>query len=196
MAAMTAEHGLPGVPEATPADARAMRVRLVGVDEGGAAAMVIDPATTAARLQREGADRAQLRERPGEPPHRLLLMASGPTPPGSRAGGERREVVIDGWRVELEVESAARAILRDRAIRGRAEIGHSGPTQVRAIIPGVVVSVFVVPGDAVTAGQQLLVVEAMKMQNELRAPRDATVEQIAVGPGATIDVGDVLLVLA
>ena len=47
-----------------------------------------------------------------------------------------------------------------------------------------------------TAGQQLLVVEAMKMQNELRAPRDGTIEQVAVGAGATIEVGDLLLVIA
>jgi biotin carboxyl carrier protein len=59
-----------------------------------------------------------------------------------------------------------------------------------------VVSVSVAPGDAVAAGQQLLVVEAMKMQNELRAPREGTVEQVAVGAGATIDVGDLLVVIA
>ena len=57
------------------------------------------------------------------------------------------------------------------------------------------VSVSVAPGDAVTAGPQLLVVEAMKMQNELRAPRAGTVERVAVGAGSTIDVGDVLVVI-
>ncbi len=72
---------------------------------------------------------------------------------------------------------------------------HGGPTEVRAIIPGVVASVSVVPGDAVVAGQQLLVVEAMKMQNELRAPRDGVISQVAVGSGRTIEVGDLLLVL-
>ena len=58
-----------------------------------------------------------------------------------------------------------------------------------------VVSVSVVPGDEVVAGQELLVVEAMKMQNELRAPRAGTVASVAVGEGRTIEVGDVLLVL-
>ena len=61
--------------------------------------------------------------------------------------------------------------------------------------PGVVVSVSVVPGDAVVAGQQLLVVEAMKMQNELRAPRDGTITRVGVGAGQTIEVGDLLLVI-
>ncbi|MBI3745900.1 MAG: acetyl-CoA carboxylase biotin carboxyl carrier protein subunit, partial [Chloroflexi bacterium] len=91
---------------------------------------------------------------------------------------------------------AARAALRERARRGREEIEHSGPSEVHAIIPGVVVSVSIVAGDAVSAGQQLLVVEAMKMQNELRAPRDGTVERVAVAAGQTIEVGDLLLVLA
>jgi glutaconyl-CoA decarboxylase len=57
-----------------------------------------------------------------------------------------------------------------------------------------VVSIAVQPGDSVSAGQQLLVVEAMKMQNEVRAPRDGTVTRIVVAPDDTIDAGDLLLV--
>jgi biotin carboxyl carrier protein len=112
-----------------------------------------------------------------------------------RLGIERREVVVEGWRVEIEVESERRASLRERARRGREETAHGGPTEVHAIIPGVVVSVSVVPGDAVIAGQQLLVVEAMKMQNELHAPRDGVISRVGVGAGQTIEVGDLLLVL-
>ena len=126
---------------------------------------------------------------------RVLILSPAPATDGAR-GVVRREVVVDGWRVELEVEPAARAALRERARRGREEVGHTGPTEVHAIIPGVVVSVSVAAGDAVTAGQQLLVVEAMKMQNELRAPRDGTIERVAVGAGTTIEVGDLLLVIS
>jgi biotin carboxyl carrier protein len=53
----------------------------------------------------------------------------------------------------------------------------------------------VLPGDDVAAGQQILVVEAMKMQNELRAPREGTVERVAVAVGDTIEVGDLLVVV-
>jgi biotin carboxyl carrier protein len=127
--------------------------------------------------------------------HRILLLDGNPGPDSPR-GVVRREVVVDGWRVEVEIEPAARAALRERARRGRAEAGRSGPTEVHAIIPGVVVSVSVAAGDQVTAGQQLLVVEAMKMQNELRAPREGTIERVAVGPGTTIEVGDLLLVIS
>ena len=132
---------------------------------------------------------------PGGSRDRVLLLPAGPVA-GSRFGPIRREVIVGGWRVEVDVEPASRAALRERARRGREEIGHSGPTEVHAIIPGVVVSVSVTPGDAVTAGQQLLVVEAMKMQNELRAPRDGTIERVAVGAGRTIEVGDLLLVIS
>jgi biotin carboxyl carrier protein len=58
------------------------------------------------------------------------------------------------------------------------------------------VAVSVVTGDAVTAGQQLLVVEAMKMQNELRAPRDGTISRVGVAPGVKIEVGDLLVVIS
>jgi biotin carboxyl carrier protein len=53
----------------------------------------------------------------------------------------------------------------------------------------------VTPGDAVVAGQQLLVVEAMKMQNELRAPRDGTIDRVGIAPGVNIEVGDLLVVI-
>ena len=114
---------------------------------------------------------------------------------GQPSGVERREVVIDGWRIEVTVEPESRAALRDRARRDRAHVGSSGPTNVHAIIPGVMVAVSVAPGDTVTAGQQLLVIEAMKMQNELRAPRDGMVEQVAIGAGSRVEVGDLLVVL-
>jgi biotin carboxyl carrier protein len=183
-------------PAAASPDPRAVLVTVLGANEDGPPPMVVDSAGHGASLDRHGGERATLREGPDGPTHRLLLLTPTLPAAGSPQGVERREVVVDGWRFELDVESAARAALRERASRGRVEVGQSGPTRVHAIIPGVVVSVSVAPGDEVIAGQQLLVVEAMKMQNELRAPRDGTIEQVAVGAGATIDVGDLLLVLA
>ncbi len=105
------------------------------------------------------------------------------------------EVVVDGWRFELDVEDAARADLRERATRRGSAPGLDGPIDVRAIIPGRIVSVAVGPGDAVTAGTRLMAVEAMKMENEVRAPRDGTVDRVAVAPGQTVDLGDLLVVL-
>jgi biotin carboxyl carrier protein len=119
----------------------------------------------------------------------------GPTEPPSRTGVQRREIVVGGWRILLAVEPERTARLRERARRGREDVAHSGPLEVRAIIPGRVVAVSVAEGDTVDAGQQLLVVEAMKMQNELRSPRAGTVERIAVGVGQTVELAALLLVL-
>ena len=116
--------------------------------------------------------------------------------PVGHAGVPRVEVVVDGWRFVLEVEDAEVAELRDRAERDRAGIqGGGAPVEIRAIIPGRVVAVAVAPDDVVEAGQALLVVEAMKMQNELRAPRAGTIRRVVTSVGATIEIGELLVVL-
>jgi biotin carboxyl carrier protein len=114
----------------------------------------------------------------------------------ARGGIVRREVLVRGFRFEIEVESERIAALRERATRGKTASAHAGPLEVRAIIPGKVASVSVAVGDVVTAGQQLLVIEAMKMQNELRASRDGTIDRVEVAPGVNIEVGDLLVVMS
>ena len=158
--------------------------------------VLVDGGPLDVRLERHDEIHAVLVERGGGDAVRTPVLTlpleriAGPS-----LGAAKREVVVDGWSIEVEVESERRASLRERARRGREETAHRGPTEVRAIIPGRVITVSVVPGDAVVAGQQLLMVEAMKMQNELRAPRDGEVSRVAVGTGQTIEVGDLLLVL-
>jgi biotin carboxyl carrier protein len=171
---------------------------LVGVGvEDGTGALTVDPATAEARFVPTG-DGHGILESPGGRRGRVLVLPVEPTPAGKegRAGSRRVEVVVEGWRFEVDLEPAARAALRKRATRSRDAGGERGPVEVRAIIPGVVVSVAVAAGDRVVAGQQLLAVEAMKMQNELRAPRDGTIERVAAAPGRTIEVGDLLVVIA
>lgn len=158
--------------------------------------ILVDGALARLRLDRQDAVHAVLVEGHGDDTSRspVIMLPLEPAP-GPALGVARREVIVDGWRIEVEVESERRASLRERARRGREETARGGPTEVHAIIPGRVVSVSIAPGDSVVAGQQLLVVEAMKMQNELRAPRDGVILRVAVGPGQTIEVGDLLLVL-
>ena len=62
-------------------------------------------------------------------------------------------------------------------------------------IPGTVLSVLVVPGQAVKSGETLLVLEAMKMENEIVAPQDGVVDTVRVSEGASVDAGDVLVTL-
>jgi biotin carboxyl carrier protein len=62
-------------------------------------------------------------------------------------------------------------------------------------MPGRIVRVLVGPGDEVTARQGVVVVEAMKMENELRAPKAGRVREVAVSPGVSVEAGRVLVVI-
>lgn len=79
------------------------------------------------------------------------------------------------------------------AVGGAGEQG--GRAQVKAPMPGKVVRVLVEAGQAVEAGQGLVVVEAMKMQNELKSPKSGTVAELRVEAGSTVNAGDVLVVV-
>jgi biotin carboxyl carrier protein len=193
----------------TAADPRAVRVRLSAASrlgdeppvrvaphpktESGVLAQrqaVVDDAPTDARLTSSGHDRHVLVE--GGSRTAVILGQVTVLVDGTSA----REVLVDGFRFVVEIEADRIAALRERASRGRATGTQGGPLDVRAIIPGKVASVSVAPGDEVIAGQQLLVVEAMKMQNELRAPRDGTIDRVGVAPGVNIEVGDLLVVIS
>ncbi len=113
-----------------------------------------------------------------------------------RALGQLRfEVVVDGWRFELIAERADRARLRERAHRTSSAGTAGAVTGVRAQIPGRVVTVSVAPGDIVERGQRLLSVEAMKMENEILAPRAGTITRVDVEPGDRIELGDELVTI-
>ena len=83
---------------------------------------------------------------------------------------------------------------RLRGARG-AGAEASGRVQVVASMPGKVVRVLVEAGAQVAAGDGLVVVEAMKMQNELKSPKGGTVVEVRAEAGATVNAGDVLVVV-
>jgi biotin carboxyl carrier protein len=99
---------------------------------------------------------------------------------------EEGVVTVNGFRYETEVRDPRRW---SRQSRGGA---HAGAQNIKAPMPGKVVRVLVAVGDAVEAGQGIVVVEAMKMQNELKAPRAGKVIAIAAKVGATVTAGEVL----
>jgi len=101
-----------------------------------------------------------------------------------------------GLRAEAEGRRFKVAVLdpRDGSRDSRASIG-SGRQSVAAPMPGKVVRVLVRAGDSVEAGQGLIVVEAMKMQNEMKATRPGRVIEVRASAGATVGAGDTLLVL-
>ncbi len=86
------------------------------------------------------------------------------------------------------------ATLNDRR-RRTSQTPVGGSQRVVAPMPGKIVRILVRPGDVVRARQPLLVVEAMKMENELRADGDSTVAEIHVNEGASVDAGALLVVL-
>jgi len=81
------------------------------------------------------------------------------------------------------------------ARRGRRGEADSGPGAIVAPMPGRIVRVLVKPEEAVVARQPLVVVEAMKMENELRAPHAGTVAEVRVAEGASVEANTVLVVL-
>ena len=108
---------------------------------------------------------------PGSAPGEMLAYLGGRTVP----------VVVNGRRTG----------------RAAADVGGGahGEQKVAAPMPGRVVRVLVAPGDAVEARQPVIVVEAMKMENELRSPKAGQVKEVTVGAGASVEAGRVLGVI-
>ena len=118
----------------------------------------------------------------GDEAHRLLVRR------GSSRG--RYTLWVNGLRLEVEALDE-----RSRAIRelAAATTGPSGPAPLVAPMPGMIVRVNANEGDAVQAGQGLVVMEAMKMENELRAAASGTVKRVHVSPGTAVEKGALLL---
>jgi biotin carboxyl carrier protein len=134
-------------------------------------------------------------------PQRVELLSIHPGisalcfPDGRTYGVASQRLARDRWRVSL-AQRDFEVHLHDPLERAvAAAAAHAGPHEVRAPIPGRVVSVAVVEGDEVNAGQPLLVLEAMKMENQLCAEGAGKVERVLVAPGATVEGGQVLVIV-
>ncbi len=99
-------------------------------------------------------------------------------------------VTLRGRRIGVTVRSWRERIIAEAE---RAAHVNSGPVTVTASLPGLIVAVSIAPGDTVEAGQSLLTIEAMKMQNEVRAPRGGRVIEVSVAPGVAVATGAALL---
>jgi biotin carboxyl carrier protein len=83
---------------------------------------------------------------------------------------------------------------RSLSSRSRAR-EDQGPRRITASMPGKVVRLLVQAGDSIEAGMGIVVVEAMKMQNEIKSPKNGKVEKILVSPGTAVNAGDVLAII-
>ncbi len=88
-----------------------------------------------------------------------------------------------------------RVVVNGRRSRRSAATASAGEQRIVAPMPGRVLRVLVAPGDPVTARQPLVVVEAMKMENELSSPRDGRVKEVAVHEGLSVEAGRLLVVV-
>ena len=125
--------------------------------------------------------------------HLLLAGASWTVAAEPLEGAGRWALGVVGERVEVAVQDErARGMEAGTATGGRV----SGGGTVRAPMPGLVVRIEVAEGQEVDAGTGLVVVEAMKMENELRAPRPGKVQTVHVAVGQAVEKGASLVTLA
>ena len=122
-------------------------------------------------------------------PHAMSLLV------GSRSHEIALERVEGGYRVAIDGDVLDVSLLE--AARGTAAPRRaSGATaRVQAPMPGKIVRVLADPGDEVAAGQGLVVMEAMKMENEIRAPRAGRVKEAPVREGQAVETGALLVLL-
>jgi biotin carboxyl carrier protein len=125
-------------------------------------------------------------------PLRLFRIAGRVHPVLARRGAAvgQYTIHVGGFRFDVEALDE-----RTRAIRQLAgpTARLTGPTSLSAPMPGLVVRVLVQPGERVQAGQGVVVIEAMKMENELRASTAGVVRSVPVTPGSAVEKGAVLV---
>lgn len=115
---------------------------------------------------------------------------------GNTAYEVKSERVADELHMWVGSRRFAAEVRDPRSLRGRARAADDhGPRKISAPMPGKVVRLLVNQGDPVEAGAGVAVVEAMKMQNEIKSPKKGTIGKILVSEGATVNAGDVLAIV-
>ncbi|MBQ6077257.1 MAG: biotin/lipoyl-binding protein [Clostridia bacterium] len=108
-------------------------------------------------------------------------------------------VNVNGTRYEVEVEEIDAATAA-KAAESKPSAPASAPSgagvEVKAPMPGNILQVNIKPGDTVKEGQQLMILEAMKMENEILAPASGKITIIAVAKGSTVESGSLLCTIA
>jgi biotin carboxyl carrier protein len=127
-----------------------------------------------------------------DPDHGIgRLLADGRSiPVVVEGGGSSWTVTVRGRRIPVEVRTWRERLLAEAETASQA---HTGPVVVKATLPGLIVAVAVEAGHEVEAGTTLLTIEAMKMQNEVRAPRAGRVTEVAVASGQAVATGTPLV---
>jgi biotin carboxyl carrier protein len=125
------------------------------------------------------------------------VCAIGPGVLSLLIGGRQYRCVLDGDAVILADRRIEFSVNDPRSLRSRRNRngGAAGARSVKAPMPGRVVRVLVEEGDEVSEHQGIIVIEAMKMQNELKSPKAGRVVKVAVSADTTVNAGEVLVVI-
>jgi biotin carboxyl carrier protein len=102
------------------------------------------------------------------------------------------DVLLQGQLYHITVEDERQRRLRQAS---GMQISPSGEFHLKAPMPGLIVAIPVTEGQSVSQGQDLVILESMKMQNELKAPRDGTVSRVRVKPGDGVEQDQILVTL-
>mgnify|MGYP002514885659 CR=1 FL=1 len=109
---------------------------------------------------------------------------------------KKYRVTVNGTVYEIELEELTGAApVSAPAAAPAPTAAPAGGEQVTSPMPGNILAVNVAAGDTVKRGQVLMILEAMKMENEIMAPKDGTVSQVLVQKGSTVDTGAPLVVI-
>lgn len=147
-----------------------------------------------ARATTASGEGASLASATGTPSIRTLRVGDRVVRIVIRSRGARGEYVLDieGHRYVTEALDERTRTIREMSARSAAP---KGPAPVTAPMPGLVTRVRVAVGDRVEAGQGVVVMEAMKMENELKASSAGTVKSVRIEPGTAVEKGTVLIEL-
>src|SRR5687768_11538665 len=150
-------------------------------------------------------------EETGKSVYRVSVDGSEFLVDGKKTGRTNYSLIVDNRSFEIEVDHTEDEyrvlvdgrnyhinLVDERRVRvGAAQSGleFQGRQKVSVPMPGKVIAVLVAAGDIVEKGQGLVIVEAMKMENEVRSPINGEVKEIKVAPGQTVEGGAVLLIV-
>jgi biotin carboxyl carrier protein len=114
-----------------------------------------------------------------------------------RVSGQSGSLAAGQFAVVLRGQNYEVGLVDSKRLRSGQSAGahHAGAAEIVSSMPGKIVRVLVQPGDRVEAGAGIIVVEAMKMQNEMKAPKEGMVVSINAEEGTTVNAGDVLAVI-